>query len=958
MKLRINAESLPRYQSFGMVAIVMVLILSVTSFFLYRFQVDSEQRLQDLQTEVVKQQKAQLQSEVAATLDYINYMRSRAEEVLQQKAQEHVDHAVTIAQGIYRQNQGVRNDADIKRMIVESLRDVRFFNGRGYIFIDDMAGNCVLLPTAPQLEGTSLFENRDDTGRPIMQLLIDAVSNPAGNGFARYRWYAPGNDSQMRDKIAYARYFEPYDWLIGAGDYVFRIENDLKAEVLRRVGQLRFGENGYYAVLHKNGRVLSNPNAPASVGRHFSEIENPAEASLVERLIEKAGQGGGFVEYDWYRPDSGLSSHKMSLVQPVPGWDWILVAGIYPEDINRLLAQQTRELNQRLQDDNSMLVLALLVSAVITLSATLLFSRWLRTLFERYQHNIDQQQEALRANARDLEVAARVFETATEGIVVTSPDNRIVAVNTAFSDITGYSEAEALGRDPSFMSSGNHSAEFYDELWQTLAAEGRWQGEIVNRRKDGTLFPEWLSISACYDTQGRVVNYIATLADMTERRRAEERLQYLADYDPLTDLPNRHLLSQRVTQALASAQRYGGQLSLISIDLDRFKNINDSLGHGVGDQILQQIADRLRQAVRENDVVARLGGDEFAVLMADQDSPTAVANLVNQLIATIAEPLAGVGGELVITPSVGITIYPEDGSDFETLLRNADTALYHAKEQGRNNFQFFASEMNTRVSERLTLEAALRQALNRQEFELFYQPQYSCDDSQPQGCEALIRWRHPELGLVSPADFIPLAEEVGLILPIGYWVLDSACQQGADWLAAGYRPITIAVNVSASQFRTDLVGSVRRALDKTGFPAELLVLEVTESILMDDVQNTARTLAQVRQMGVKVALDDFGTGYSSLSYLKTFPLDKLKIDRSFIAGLPGDQEDGALTRSIIEIARHLKLKTIAEGIETPEQRDFLWQAGCDQLQGYLYARPVPAAEMGAQLEQANPVEPG
>jgi diguanylate cyclase (GGDEF)-like protein len=439
------------------------------------------------------------------------------------------------------------------------------------------------------------------------------------------------------------------------------------------------------------------------------------------------------------------------------------------------------------------------------------------------------------------------------------------------------------------------------------------------------------------------------LTDMTERKEAEDQLRYLSDFDPLTDLPNRRLLRDRTIQAIARARRRHEQVALLIIDLDRFKNINDSLGHGSGDTVLKIIAGRLSEQARDSDTISRLGGDEFMILLPDLDEHADLSGLATRYLQLIAEPLQVEDHTMVTTASIGLALYPGDGEDFDTLLKNADTALYHAKGQGRNNFQFFTEAMNLQVSERLLMETRLRDALGRGEFELYYQPQYDFSSNRLIGCEALLRWNSSQ-GLIMPDRFIPLAEETGLIIPIGAWVLGQACRQAHEWSQVNSTPLSMAVNVSAVQFRPELVDEVKAALSESGFPADQLVLEVTESVLMSDVEGSISLLHQLRELGVRIALDDFGTGYASLAYLKRFALDKLKIDRTFIMGIPEDEDDVAITSSIIDIARHLRLKTVAEGVETEAHCEFLRRAGCHIAQGYFYARPLPASEFELKLK--------
>ena len=556
-----------------------------------------------------------------------------------------------------------------------------------------------------------------------------------------------------------------------------------------------------------------------------------------------------------------------------------------------------------------------------------------------------------------LRLAGQVFENSGEAIVITDARRRIISVNPAYTAITRYSREEVVGRTPQDLTPDLRGWERERAIWEEVELAGFWQGEVWDRRRDGETYPKWLTVSAVRDRAGQVVNFIKIFSDISERKEREERVRHLAHHDFLTDLPNRMLLSDRITQAISLAQRSDAQVAVLFLDLDRFKNVNDSLGHTIGDKLLQEVARRLRACVRGSDTVSRLGGDEFVILVPGVTDAGDVAVLAQKVLEVVSEPYWIEGHELVSSPSIGIAVYPTDGPDVEALLRNADAAMYHAKESGRKNYQFFTPDMNTRAIERLSMERSLRRALERGELRLHYQPQYDIASGRIVGMEALIRWEHPDLGLVSPARFMPFAEESGLILPIGEWVLQEACRQNRAWQEADLPRVRVAVNISALQFRQPgFAESVQRALTHTGLAARYLELEVTESVIMHDAERVTQSLALLKQMGLELAIDDFGTGYSSLSYLKRFPIDRLKIDQSFVRDITTDQDDAAITGAIIALTRNLGLKTIAEGVETREQLEFLRAHGCDEVQGFLLSRPVEASACPALL--AEQVLPG
>lgn len=551
---------------------------------------------------------------------------------------------------------------------------------------------------------------------------------------------------------------------------------------------------------------------------------------------------------------------------------------------------------------------------------------------------------ALRNAEARVVLAGQVFENLAEAMTITGPDGRIQSVNPAFSEITGFSEAEALGHTPGeLLASGRHDETFYQEMWRTLSNSGKWQGEIINRRKDGSTYPEWLSIAAVYDTQGEVSHYIGLFSDITKRKEAEAHIHHLAYHDALTGLPNRLLFNDRLSHAITQAQRSQRMLAVMMLDLDRFKSVNDSLGHNVGDQLLVEIATRLSGTLRAGDTLARLGGDEFALLMPEVKSHADAATLASKMVKQFERSVSLDGHEFFASTSIGIALYPGDGSSGSSLLRSADQALYTAKDAGRSVFRFFVPHKAQDTVTALEMESALRQALARNQISLHYQLQVDARSNKATGVEALMRWNHPEYGQVPPDRFIPLAESLGIIDQLGTWALRAACRQLMNWWGSGVDIPRMAVNVSAMQLRqAGFVDQVMEIIQQEGMPPHALELELTETMLSTDIQGGFDAFAHLRKQGIKVAIDDFGTGYSSLSYLCNYPVDVVKIDRSFVRGLETDADQEYVVRAIILLAQSLGMRTIAEGVETEGQRNRLFVLGCDELQGYLLARPGSA----------------
>jgi len=556
-----------------------------------------------------------------------------------------------------------------------------------------------------------------------------------------------------------------------------------------------------------------------------------------------------------------------------------------------------------------------------------------------------------RQSEEKLKLAASIYEASAEGVLVTDAENRIVAVNPAFTQTTGYSIDEIAGKTPTILASGRHDEAFYQGMWQALETTGHWHGEVWNRRKDGAVFPEWLTINTIYNADGSILHYVAMFLDISEKKESDELIWRQANFDPLCQLPNRRMFRDRLEHGIKKAHRNGLRLALFFIDLDRFKEVNDTLGHHVGDLLLEEAARRISDCVRESDTVARLGGDEFTIVLSDLEDASIAERLAQNIIQKLAEPFKLENETVYLSASIGITFYPEDGANGEDLLKNADQAMYVAKDAGRNRYGFFTSSLQEAAQKRLRLITDLRQALAADQFRLYYQPIVDLASGHITKAEALLRWQHPSRGIVSPMEFIPLAEETGFINEIGEWVFrESACQV-KRWAELYGTDFQVSVNKSPVQFQAAANHeSWIDYLEQLGLSGQNIVIEITEGLLLNTESGIATQLLRFRDARVQVAIDDFGTGYSALSYLKKFDIDYLKIDQSFVRNLAHDPDDLALCEAIIVMAHKLGLKVIAEGIETEEQRNLLVSNGCDYGQGYLFSRPVPPDEFEALLK--------
>ena len=674
-----------------------------------------------------------------------------------------------------------------------------------------------------------------------------------------------------------------------------------EARLQALVGSIRdmifvFDGEGRLTYIHAPVPGSLMADATTILQRHYSTVLPPAMVDQLDEAFEALRQGGKPVEYDYTLHIGGVQRQFHSVLSP------LLIPGEAPKE--------SRE------------------------EATGGALAVVRDVTEE------------RATEAQLRIAATAFETHL-GMLITDGDSRILRVNGTFTRITGYTEAEVVGRNPRLLSSGLHNDAFYRRLWRSVLRTGSWQGEVWNRRKNGEVFPEWLTLSAVRNAAGTTTHFVATFSDLTERKAAEQEIHQLAFFDPLTGLPNRRLMLDRLEVALKDSYRNGQFGALMFLDLDRFKQVNDTLGHHAGDQLLQEVARRLEGVLRDTDTVARLGSDEFAVLLhdlgTDEEEVAVIAERVaNKLLAVMQAPMRLGEERPSVSVSIGLTLYRDHEATLDDILQQADMALFQAKAAGRNALAFFDPAMQVRLQARARLEADLRQALPNDELRLHYQPQVD-ERGAVVGIEALLRWQHPLRGLVSPGEFIPLAEENRLIVPIGHWVLETACRQLAAWVSDPARAaLSVSVNVSPRQFReSDFVRRVLEILEETGAPASLLKLEVTESLLLEARDEARSRMLELRERGVRFALDDFGTGYSSLAYLKRLPLDQLKIDQSFVRDLLEDEASEAIVASTIALAQSLQLEVVAEGVETVAQRDWLLAHGCRILQGYLFGRPLP-----------------
>jgi diguanylate cyclase (GGDEF)-like protein/PAS domain S-box-containing protein len=1061
-----NERSIPRLHLAGTLVIVITLTLSLGAFFLWRSSTEQQAALQRIAASVNAQQESRLLTEMESAASYIEFTRQRTQDVLKRSLRDQVDTAMQITQSMYQREIRHSPPEEVQRSIIEALRSVRFYDGRGYYFIDDLNGQFILLPTAPKLEGTTNLDNRDDKGQYIMRGLIEAAQKPDGQGYASYRWYTPDNPKLMDDKLAYVRRFAPFNWLIGTGDYTYKWEQQQKIEAISRLRAQHFGKSGYIGVMDRDGSLLLAPSDPSREGRNPQDF-NSAQRAALAQLLAKAVQGGGLVHYQWTTPGGERQYAKTALVRQVEPWGWTLIATIEDDELQGALRTELSNLSDAAHAHWTQLIVALVIALVCGLAASYAFANWSNALFARFRaetaekNRVIAESEALfravfdnaavgiaqvspqgaflqinqyfcdmlgytrdeilgqgfgyqritlaqdlptdtqhvarmlsgelahyrvekryihktgrlvwaslsshllrasdgtpryfisavqditdRKHAEErLQLAASVFSHSREAIMITDPQGCIMEVNDAFSRITGYAREEAIGQNPRILKSGRQSPDYYATMWQGLKQDGHWHSEVWNRRKNGEVYAELQTISAVNDARGQLSYYVALFTDITPMMEHNRQLEHIAHFDALTELPNRVLLADRLQQAIAQCQRRNQFVAVAYLDLDGFKVINDSHGHDVGDQLLIALAGRMKATLRDGDTLARIGGDEFAAVLVDLSNVGECEPVLRRLLQVAAEKIL-VGDKLIqVSASIGVTVYPLDGSDPDLLMRHADQAMYQAKQSGKNRFQLFDLEHDEAIQGQQERLAQMGRGLERQEFVLFYQPKINMRTNQVVGAEALIRWQHPQRGLLAPLVFLPDVDENPLSVAVGEWVIATALAQMGQWQQAGF-VIPVSVNIGAYQLQQpDFTQRLQALLQaQPQVPASHLQLEVLETSALQDISMTGKVMNQCRTIGVGFALDDFGTGYSSLTYLKHLPAEMLKIDQSFVRDMLEDSSDLAIVQSVIGLANAFERSVLAEGVETQAHGERLLALGCELAQGFGIGHPMAPAD--------------
>ena len=924
------------FLTFGFIFLVVIPV----SFALFFFQIQShlEQRIKgklNLSNETITDMV-----ETAATVSIKNHLRAIAE-----KNRE-------ILERIYRQYKtGKFPESEAKQRAADILMS-QTVGDTGYIY-------CINSKGIVQVHPESGVLGRDVSHRKFVRTQIREKT-----GYVEYDWKNPG-DARARPKALYMSYFKPWDWIISVSSYRSEFSklisiNDFKEQI----SKLKFGRSGYCFIIDTQGNALIHPELTGNL----IDVQDEKGLYLVREMITHKN---GYLTYFWKNPSEPEPREKILAYHYIPSFNWIIASTTYTSEIFAPL----REIRNALI---AFLTVSLMIAAVMTLFISTSITRPLKAVIQRFEEGVhgdwsskipvdrndeigqlsmnfnrfidqmDSSRKELiseikirRSVENQLRLFEKVFENTSEGICITDARGAIQAVNRAFTEITGYAFDEVKGANPRILRSDRHTREFYRDMWQSLIVKGYWSGEIWNRRKNGEAYPELLSISAIREDD-RIVTYVAVFHDISEMKVKEEQIEHLAFHDPLTGLPNRLLFRDRLKQAISEAERTGEMVQMLFLDLDNFKNVNDTVGHVKGDDLLRETAKRLLRITRSSDTVSRLGGDEFTIMIHHITSADEVAKTVRRVQSVFDAPFDLGDHQFHVTASIGVSVFPSDGRDEETLIKNADLAMYQTKHQSKNDFSIFESQMAEQVSDRVRMEMDLRSGIENDEFLVYFQPRVDCLTRKVMGAEALARWEKPGMGLVPPNQFIPLAEDSGLIVPLGERIFYHSVHEAQEIRNRIGRDLSVSVNVSPRQFEDALFEEmIKDVLEKTGFPGNRLEIEITESILLQDTEKTMARLENLVRTGATIAIDDFGTGYSSLAYIKKLPISVLKIDKTFIDDLSTSRDARAIIEAMVLMARKLNISIVAEGVETRDQLEVLASLGDMQIQGYYFARPMP-----------------
>lgn len=970
--------SLFHYFHFMAIAIFLTFAIAFFSLSFYNIKQKFYTDVANLQKHYIETQKNILKNEVDNLIDHINLLRQSSYANTQQLVRSRVYEAYDVAMQIYKKNHGKLPDAQVQKMIIETLRMLRYENNKGYYFITRLDGVEMLFTDRPEMEGHNMLHFLNHEGRCVVRGMIDVV-NATKEGFYEYAWSKPSESSEDYRKVAYVKLFEPFGWLIGTGYYVDDMQAKAQQEILNDDLRLQFAQEreGYIFMGTWDGLSLTHP----AKNKNMLNVQDANGKYVVQELIKTARNGGGFVQYVMPRLKDEKSKTKLSYVRSYDDWKWYIGAGMYLDEVEKDVALLEEKMYSDLRSTFYSIVVWVILFSMSVWGLYLYLNRRIRKDFEIFiaffdslaknDQYIDTKKLKFRefedlanhANAmltakihsnQHLEQYKKIVSSSDDFLALVDRNYTYLAISEAYKNFFNKSKDEILGHtlpelfgeqyfneNLKHMSDRALSGETFEHEYWVLSSMGR-------RFLHSKYFPY-------YEHEGDAlpIAYVISARDNTEKKANEDRLlasekelEFLAHNDVLTGLPNRLLLSDRIAHAIENSKRTGKMLAVCFLDLDNFKKINDSFGHSYGDEILKQIALRVQSKIRHCDTLSRIGGDEFILLIENIKERDEIEVILHKIQAIFEEPFINKEQKFFLSASIGVSIYPDHGTDGETLIKNADAAMYKAKDAGKNTYAFYTLDMTVASYERIGMENALREAIKEQQFLVYYQPQIDLQTHELIGMEALVRWNHPSEGILPPGRFIGYAEETRLIVEIGAWVLKQSCYDWHSLHKEGLFSGTVSVNISGVQIEfSDFLKTLEEILKETKIDPAILEMEVTESFIMHDPERWISLLKKMQALGLNIAIDDFGTGYSSLSYLRKLPINKLKVDMSFVKDIPKQEDACAIVNSIINLAKSMKITTLAEGIEHISQELYLADNGCSQGQGYLYGKPMSLKEL-------------
>ncbi len=919
-----------------------------------------EKAIDSTRKEYINHSKAQAKERIDKLVDYVNIN----EKFLVSESKEEIKNIVKFAHKIifdtYMENPKLPREVILGK-IKTKLRDMRFFEDlSGYYFIYDLSGINVMHGANPHLEGQNLINLQDADGKYTIQEALHALEKEDGT-FYTWRWKNP-EDEQFRTKLGYIKLFKPLNIYFGSARYEDEIREKIKKETQKLLLNTRYGELGYIFAHDYKGNCISHADL-TQVGKNRWDVQTEGQYVIRDFIRgAKISPEGFFISYtSTYRSDAVEDRRKVSYLRAIPQFGWVIGTGAYLEEENKVLKEQEEILRQKMHDTLSQMIVTSLIVILLVMWGMYLISKRIRETISRYENH-------LLLNNKQIREQKVVFETlyqkSADGIWLLK-DGVFVDCNEAIVKMFKAKTKEELINispediSPEFQFDGIDSVTKSQQMNALALEKGVHKFEWNAKACDGTLF--WISVVLTTIHLSNSIIQHASVRDITLRKELEEenkkqkkQLMHQVEHDVLTGLPNRNLLQDRLAQAIKKTSRDGGVLGVVFVDIDKFKSINDTLGHDAGDVLLKTIASRMQGSIRETDTVARLSGDEFIVLLDGCKDISDIFVAIKKLVSAFQAPLNLANESFKVTMSMGVSVYPHDGESATQLLKNADIAMYKAKLEGRNRYKFFDQAMNQETNEHLEVEKSLYRALANEELELYYQPQINLQTEKIVGVEALIRWNHPTKGLMSPGYFIHIAEESELIIEIGNWVTKAAMNQIKHWQEAGLNPGKMAINFAGKQLESPkLISTFITLLKETACKASWVEIEIVERFIMKDTAKSIMLLKRLRELGVDISIDDFGTGHSSLAYLKQLPITKLKIDQSFVQNLEESKKDRAIARTIIELGRGLGLKVLAEGVESEAQKEFIYENGCELMQGFLFSKPLNAEQMENLLKNQN-----